>query len=57
LGWGKPGFGYWVHVIEQHVRGRGFGAKNQKPSDGGSVSVNDIWVALYLGSGELVGGE
>jgi hypothetical protein len=37
------------------MRGRGFGAKNQKPSGGGSVFANNVRGALDLGSGELVG--
>jgi hypothetical protein len=41
--------------IEWHARGRGFGAKNRKPSGRGSVSVNNVRGPLDLGSGELVG--
>ena len=55
--WGKPGFGCWVHAIERRAKGRGFGAKNRKPSGRGSVSVNDVRGVLDLGSGELVGVE
>jgi hypothetical protein len=57
LWWGKPGFGCWVHMIKRCVRGRGFGAKNQKPSGRGSVFANDMRGALDLGSGDLVGLE
>jgi hypothetical protein len=41
-------------VIERCTRGRGFGAKNRKPSGRGSVSVNDAQGTSDLGSGELV---
>jgi hypothetical protein len=34
LGWGKLGFGSWVHAIKQCTRGGLVGAKSQKPATG-----------------------